>query len=131
MAVAVALGLGLCRLPLLEFDERLTELADKHCQHMADEGFIGHVSLDGLSPFHRYFNGGCQDHIEENVFGTNTGEVCWSPSPFPPSPHPSVFVFMVVFIVLLTPVVCTFRAKCTTCRSRPCPRLCWTPTPTS
>ena len=53
----------------LQIDEQLAAAADKHAQEMVSGKFCSHQSLDGSTPYMRYFASGCTDHISENVMG--------------------------------------------------------------
>lgn len=41
-------------LPTVELDADLCRIADTYCEEMVSNGYTGHFSLDGRTPYQRY-----------------------------------------------------------------------------
>ncbi len=50
------------------FDVLASRVANMHCIDMIKKNFMGHLSSNGMKPYHRYALAGGTDHIGENVF---------------------------------------------------------------
>lgn len=58
---------GAAGLDAVEFDLLSSQVADRHCQEMAGQGYLSHWNLRGLLPYHRYHFAGGRDHLQENL----------------------------------------------------------------
>jgi uncharacterized protein YkwD len=53
----------------LKLDILASRVANKMAREAATHHFVGHLSLDGLKPYHRYAFAGGKDHVSENASG--------------------------------------------------------------